>query len=79
MDYLKEIYNQNKRILAVLENKKRQWVKVTVIVKMTGWGHEKLRIARENGSVVWKRDKKGIWYDAASIAEAHLINKNLIA
>lgn len=70
MDYLKEIYNQNKRILAALE-KNKQWVKWPVVAQLTGWKKEQFRVKRDNGSIEWKRDKKGMWYNIDSVNQIH--------
>lgn len=50
-----------------LQEKKRQWVKVSNIQELTGWDKEGLRRARENGLIDWKKDENGIWYDILSI------------
>jgi hypothetical protein len=49
-----------------------KWVKSSVITGMTGWDSQQMRRARLNGSIVWKKDDKGFWYDPSSIAKEHL-------
>lgn len=45
---------------------KKQWVKVGVVTKATGWDHEKMRQARENNYIDYKREN-GFWYDLNSL------------
>jgi hypothetical protein len=52
-----------------------RWVKVSKIKSLTGWTRNDLKNARRNGSIVFKRDDKGVWYDPSSIAPEHLKNK----
>lgn len=46
---------------------KTTWVKASVITELTGWDKEKFRRMRNNGSIIQKRDEKGIWYSLESL------------
>lgn len=61
-----------KRIDLLLEKKpKETWVGVAVVTDLTGWqGREKLRWARDNGLVVFDREKG---YLLESIPEVYII------
>lgn len=54
-------------IRKLFQRKKEQWVKVTYVKRVTGWNGRELRSARERGQIRFKKNKTGIWYDAASI------------
>lgn len=58
-----------------LQKKDEQWVKVTVILLMTGWDRYQLRRARDRGEINYKKNKTGIWYDANSLAPIHILPK----
>jgi hypothetical protein len=43
------------------------WVKAGFVSEKTGWDHEKLRQARNQGIVVFQKRDTGFWYDIKSI------------
>jgi hypothetical protein len=73
-----EIAKLEKRIARLerqLKAKKSEWVKSPIITKLTGWDANKMRLARNNGYINWKKDSNGFWYDLNSIHEKFLIKK----
>lgn len=57
------IISQNKKILQLLgEKSKPHWVKASVVIELTGWGAQKMRKAREDGTLIYKNED-GYWYD----------------
>lgn len=57
--------------LTVLLNRppKQTWVKVSAITEITGWNNEKMRRARENKMVQYRKAEKGFEYLIESIPE----------
>lgn len=71
----RELMREIKRLNNLLGNPaKKKWVKVTTIREMTGWDHERMRRARNNGDVVFKKDKTGFWYDPTSLNPVFIKN-----
>lgn len=60
------------------EQAKATWVSCGWITSITGWDHEKLRQARDQGIVEFKRAKgSGILYKLQSIPEQFIKQKHL--
>lgn len=57
---------------------KKTWVKVKTITTLTGWDRYTLQAARENGTIIWKKNDKGFWYLLESIPERLIINKDTL-
>lgn len=51
------------------ETKKATWIKVSFVILLTGWDKEKLRQAREQGLIEWKKTEDGWLYKLESIPE----------
>lgn len=49
------------------KQEKPLWVKVSFITARTGWNNEKMRQARENGLIEWKKTEGGFFYNIKSI------------
>lgn len=75
---LDKIERDQKRILDLLagNKKKKQWVKASDILRLTGWNREKLRQRRADGLVEFKRDGKGWFYNPDSIPSVLINPKN---
>jgi phosphoenolpyruvate synthase/pyruvate phosphate dikinase len=76
-----EIAKLEKRIARLerqLKAKKSEWVKSPIITKLTGWDANKMRIARNNGYIQWKKNTTGFWYDLSSINEKFLNKKSTL-
>lgn len=54
------------------QNSTPTWVKVGLITKLTGWDHEGMRKARENGLVRFRKSNGGFLYHMESIPEQFL-------
>ena len=61
--------------LTYLINKKKTWVKVIVIMKLTGWDSEFMRLARESKLVEWRKNGNTIEYCVESLDPMFLIKK----
>jgi hypothetical protein len=75
MTELIQLKNRVARLERQLKAKKSEWVKSPIITKLTGWDANKMRIARNNGYIQWKKNTTGFWYDLSSINEKFLIKK----
>lgn len=62
-----ELLKELSQVKKMLQKREEQWVKVSVIVQLTGWDKEALRRARNRGEIKYKKNKTGIWYDANSL------------
>lgn len=51
------------------------WAKPGFVTDLTGWTGEKLRQAREQKLIKWKKESDGFWYDLNSIPERLLLKK----
>lgn len=59
-----------RRILQSLAPKKEEhWVRVSTIVKLTGWNKERLRRARNEGTVTYKRENGSFLYLLESVPQ----------
>lgn len=57
-----------RKLSFIASEKKKTWVKVGFVTDLTGWDHEKMRQAREQGLVEFKDDAtKGRLYNLDSI------------
>jgi hypothetical protein len=56
---------------------KQTWVKVSTVTELTGWDRERLRGARENKTIIYKKNSSGFWYLLESIPE-RLIRKSKV-
>lgn len=59
----------------VIARPKKTWVKVAIIAQRTGWNNEKMRQARDNGLVKYKKENGKFFYDLDSIHQSFLITK----
>lgn len=72
---LKRIQRQLDKLLEV--QTKAMWAKVAFVQSLTGWDAEKLRQAREQGLVEWKKDEKLGWlYNLNSIPKIFIRENN---
>lgn len=62
------------RKLDALSKVKPSWVKATTILELTGWDAFKLRQARVNKTISFKKEGKSYFYDLNSI-HPYLIKK----
>lgn len=53
-------------------SKKETWVKVGFVTDLTGWDREKLRQARDQGLIEFKKTKDGWFYKLESIPEVFI-------
>ena len=58
-----------------LKDKKQVWAKVSKVKELTGWDHEGMRKARDNGYISWEKREGEIWYDLNSIDEKFIIKQ----
>lgn len=75
LDKIEKAVERIERKLSMLmqEKKKGTWVKAGVVTKATGWNGNRMRIARENGYVEYKKGDKGSYfYNIESIHPIHL-------
>lgn len=72
----RELIRALNKVANLLLPKTEHWVKVTTIRRLTGWDRQKLRRARMNGEIKFKKDKTGIWYNQASLSDKFLISNN---
>lgn len=61
-----QILEKMVRIVSDWKQKKTIWVKVSEVKKLTGWSKERLRRARINQEIEWKK-KNGMWYNINSL------------
>jgi hypothetical protein len=61
-----------RKLNASRKEAKKSWVKVSVIRQMTGWTTERLRRARENGEIQYKKDNTGFWYNIDTLNPVHI-------
>lgn len=59
------------KTVARLRGKQETWIKVSDVVRLTGWDKERLRRARLNGEIKFK-DDNGRFYLLESISTIHL-------
>lgn len=70
MSELAKIERKLDRLTKLVEQKQKPlWVKAAVITGLTGWNNEKMRSARENGYIDWKKDDAGFWYDLQTLSD----------
>lgn len=55
--------------------RKPKWTKVTEIARLTGWDRERMRRARQNGEVNFKKKGSSFFYDLDSIHPLLIKNK----
>jgi hypothetical protein len=69
MRYLKRIDEKLTTLLNREQGKTKTWVKVSIVQELTGWDNERLKKARANGLINFRKDKaKRIFeYDINSI------------
>lgn len=83
MTELEQIKKQNEAILRRLDQlataaKAPKWVRSTVITELTGWDNQKMRRARENSTITFKKDNGGLyWYDLNSL-HPYLLKKQTV-
>lgn len=68
----------NEKISTLLKKEDKEkitWVKVSVITGLTGWDHEKMRQARENGYVKFKTENGKFWYALESLSSVWFNHK----
>jgi hypothetical protein len=75
MQEIANLKNRVARLERLLTSTKTNWVKSPIITGLTGWDANKMRLARNNGYINWKKDSNGFWYDLNSIHEKFLIKK----
>lgn len=63
---------ERKLSMLMQEKKKETWVKAPVITGMTGWDGNKMRRARENGYIKFKKDNGCFFYDVESLHSVHI-------
>jgi hypothetical protein len=68
----RELLRELKRYNNLHGNPKNKcWVKVSVIRDLTGWDRERMRRARNNGEVEFKKDGNKFLYNPDSIHPVH--------
>lgn len=70
IEYLTERITRLEKKLRDIEKQKsvrRDWVKVTKVVQLTGWTKEQLRSARENEEIEYKKNAKGFFYNLSTL------------
>lgn len=55
------------RKLDRLSNPKPKWVRASIITELTGWNNQKMRSARINDLIVYKKEENSYWYDLNSL------------
>lgn len=73
---IEKLFDHVKRMdakLTTLLNRepKVTWVRASVITELTGWNNEKMRKARENGYVKFKKEG-GYWYNLGSLNQVFI-------
>jgi predicted mannosyl-3-phosphoglycerate phosphatase (HAD superfamily) len=66
----KHVERIDKKLSVLLKDAKEDkttWVKASVITRLTGWNYEKMRLARANGYVKYRRTDNKIWYSLESL------------
>lgn len=61
--------------LSYLINKKKTWVKVIVIQKITGWDKDMLEVMRENNVLEYRKTDKGTYEYCLESVPDNLIKK----
>jgi hypothetical protein len=54
-------------LLSLKQDPKAIWVKVAFIQEVTGWNAERLRQARQQGIIKFKKISEGMFYDVNSL------------
>lgn len=57
------------------KEEKATWVKSTFITQITGWDKHKMRSARNQNIIQWKKTETGFWYLLESVPEQFIIRK----
>lgn len=69
-----EIKSQTRQIINLLNKPKPYWVKASTITELTSWDANKMRRAREQKLIEWKKTKEGFFYNLNSV-HPYLIKK----
>lgn len=71
-----EFERLNKKLNTIMAaQKKETWIGVGFLTELTGWNGEKLRQARNQGLVKWKREGSRWWYLLESLPEVFIKSK----
>lgn len=72
----REFERLNKKLNQMVASKKETWVPVGWITDLTGWDNEKMRQARENNIIEFRRSDTGGWlYKLESLPEIFIKRK----
>lgn len=75
----REFERLNKKLNQMVASKKETWVTVGWITDLTGWDNEKMRQARENNIIEFRRSDTGGWlYKLESLPEIFIKQKQAL-
>ncbi|MHA4844468.1 hypothetical protein ACX0G7_09900 [Flavitalea antarctica] len=76
-DLKKYLDRINQKVSLILENQNKEtWVSVGWIHDLTGWDNQRMRRARDQGIIKWKKDGTHFLYLLESIPPQFIINQH---